>query len=151
MEKVMKNFSATLLEGTGNQYQDVVGPNGFTFPGTVVGLRWDLGAEGLATTVGTDVVFWALVVVRQGNGPGPIGVGAAAMGQFYEPEEHVMASGKLLVSTQASGIRERDEGTTKTMRKMMGGDRIMLLARNVSAIVNDPVAFTGVVQFFIKS
>ncbi len=72
-------------------------------------------------------------------------------GSLYDPEQEVLAFGVL-------GVMDNDAGTgpavmpfsgeTKTMRKLMGGDRIMFITLGSAA---SSANIRVVVQFFCKS
>lgn len=88
-------------------------------------------------------MFWALILVKDGNIVSTMSTSDAA--SFYEPEQNVLAFG-------VSDIGVLDQVTwndkTKTMRKVMAGDQVQLIA------ISDSAANTrlkGVVQFFCKT
>lgn len=115
-----------------------------TFPCTFTGLRWELSA--VNTTAGADVVFWAIVLVKDGNAAGTMGSSDAA--PFYNPEQNVLAFGQTRLGLPANGEGNAQwSGSTKTMRKLMGGDKVLLIVNNATATVS----FNGVVQFFCKT
>ncbi len=114
-----------------------------TFPCTITGLRWEIGLIGgpLATAV-----RWAIIIVRDGNIAGTIG--ASDAGDFYTPEQDVMAFGCVfLEDTDVGSSAFVVSGSTKSMRKLMGGDQIMFIhsASQSNGTLN------GVVQLFCKS
>ncbi len=114
-----------------------------TFPCTIVGLRWDLTIFQDAGT-GTAQFWWALVINRDGNTVGTLGVSDAA--QFFEPEQNCLVFGVGSVDNNVEAVPFR--GSTKTMRKMMGGDRLQFIMRGAATNTS---ACNGVVQFFCKS
>jgi len=116
-----------------------------TFPCTVVGLRWDLTVLTDAGT-GRGVYSWVIVIVRDG-------VTASQMSHtdgatIYAPEQDVMAFGKGV--NQITGLTDGHQynGSTKTMRKLMGGDKLQFLAKGEAT---DTQSFVGGIQFFCKS
>ncbi len=115
-----------------------------TFPGTIVGLRWSLGA---VQDAGTDItqLTWAIVVVQDGQTASAISLTDA--GDMYTPEQDVLAFGSV-VSTGTDLSAERIEGTTKTMRKLKQGDVLQLIA--IAEATNTWLLF-GAVQFFYKT
>jgi len=118
-----------------------------TFPCTVVGLRWSLSAIGNTTTAG--IIYWAIVVVKDGNTVNSMAVSDAA--DFYTPEQNVLAFGSGYTTDldlAAGPGAVQWEGSTKTMRKLMGGDVLQIISVTDSATA---AAFRGVVQFFCKS
>lgn len=123
-----------------------------TFPGTVSGLRWDLTASNFtAGAIATNLIAWAIVVVRDGLTPETISLTNGTT--FYAPEQDVLASGWMEVTTTipictGPGIC-RDIGHTKTMRKLKAGDVLALIYRNDTAPLS--LSFHGTVQYFYKS
>jgi len=116
-----------------------------TFPCTVVGLRWDITVLTDAGT-GRGVYSWVIVIVRDG-------VTASQMshtdgGTIYAPEQDVMAFGKGV--NQITGLTDGHQynGSTKTMRKLMGGDKLLFLAKGEAT---DTQSFVGGIQFFCKT
>ncbi len=92
---------------------------------------------------------WAIVIVKDGNSANTMSITDAAT--FYSPEQNVLAFGvgNFPGTTIGDGaLRESWEGSTKTMRKMMGGDILQLLVDGNTATQG---SFLGVVQFFCKS
>lgn len=65
---------------------------------------------------------------------------------FYAPEQNVMAFGHGLPQTGSNGVKF--EGSTKTMRKMRGGDLLQIVA---VAEATNLLEFFGAVQFFCKT
>ncbi len=118
-----------------------------TFPCTITGLRWELSVRNDHAAV--DSIFWALVIVRDGNIASAIGVSDAA--DFYAPETDVLAFGNIQLAPNNATTGDSTHtwnGSTKTMRKMMGGDTLQLLVDGSAAASKE---FGGVVQFFCKS
>lgn len=119
-----------------------------TFPGTIVGLRWNISAVEL---IGTNAarLWWAIVV--SGEGVGPSTMSHSNAGTFYAPEGNVLAFGTTYLHPNDSGAGPAIvnwEGATKTMRKMQNGDRLHFIALSDQP---DAVGVVGIVQFFIKS
>ncbi len=115
-----------------------------TFPGTVVGLRWSLGAVQDAGTAISQLT-WAIIVVSDGNAASTIALSDAA--DMYTPEQDVLAYG-CVVASGTDINSERIEGTTKTMRKLKQGDQLQLIT--IAEATNTWTLF-GVVQFFFKT
>lgn len=95
-----------------------------------------------------ETIYWAIVLVKDGDAAGSIGFSDA--GDFYTPEQNVLAFG--VATLGGSGQNYADNcanfsGTTKTMRKLMGGDEIHLIMRSPAIALE----LDGVVQFFCKS
>jgi hypothetical protein len=114
-----------------------------TFPCTVVGLRWSL-ATFQSTGTGEATTHWAVVVVRDGNAASAMSTGDAS--DFYTPEQDVLTFG--VVTHDNNTTPKVFEGSTKTMRKMMGGDQLLFIAAGTATNIN---SMRGVIQFFCKS
>ena len=115
-----------------------------TFPCTVTGIRQSLS---FSRTAGAATCFyhWAIVLVRDGNSANALAVSDAAT--LYEPEQNVLAFGNG--SLVAAGPDAADiTGSTKTMRKLMGSDVLVFVAKGVAT---NTVDIQGVIQFFCKS
>lgn len=117
-----------------------------TYPCTVTGLRWQLSA---ATDASNNCSFsWAIVLLKDGNSANAI---ASSDGStFYEPEQNVLAFGycDCLDKDAAAGPGIHNfDGTTKTMRKLMGGDKIVMLVK----MSTSAGSFAGPIQFFCKT
>jgi len=115
-----------------------------TYPNTVTGLRWDLTA-----TNNTDEftrAAWAIVLVREGDNANGLDL---TNGQpLYEPEQNVMTwgCGSVLNPGSNAGAANRSWiDTTKTMRKMMTGDTLVLVYTATETTI-----LNGAVQFFLK-
>lgn len=117
-----------------------------TFPGTVVGLRWDMAAQAAASA--ETVTVWAVVVVPDGEAVNTPAISDGA--DFYTPEQNVLAFGafRLENATVTTDNITHWEGTTKTMRKLKQGDVLAFLvfSDTASACLVD-----GIVQFFFKT
>ncbi len=111
-----------------------------TFPCTIVGFRWDLAFDHIT---GAPDFQWALVIVRDGNVVSTLALSNGA--DFYTPEQNVLAFGVGFI--YADIVPREYSGTTKTMRKLMGGDQIAIIS--LASVVNS-VLLHGVVQFFCK-
>lgn len=119
-----------------------------TFPCTIVGLRWNLSALSILTTA-ASTMHWAIVVVPDGVAASTMAISDAA--DFYTPEQHVLAFGMAFfpdADAGAGSVVQSWEGSTKTMRKMKGGDLLQLLVIGTAAAQG---SFDGIVQFFCKS
>ncbi len=114
-----------------------------TFPCTITGLRWDIEAAQIAGTA-VSKIAWAIVLVPEGDAINTLVISDA--GSLYSPEQNVMAFGMGLPQTTSNG--SRFQGSTKTMRKMRGGDLLQFVA--VSEATNSLDVF-GAIQFFCKS
>ncbi len=116
-----------------------------TFPCTVVGLRWDLSmlTDG-GTTPGS--YGWAIVIVRDGVTVSTISLTDG--GTFFAPEQDVMAYGSGVLQQIDIGSGHHYNGSTKTMRKLMGGDKLLFLFIGVAT---QTTLVRGTIQFFCKS
>lgn len=132
--------TCTTSQGTSTLYT-------VTYPGTVVGLRWDLAT--LSLTTAPAYLLWAIVVVHEGQNA--TALSGSDTGNFYTPEADILAFGVMRVSntdSTAGPIADKDMGSTKTMRKLKGGDTLQLI--QLCSVANG-MSLQGVVQFFIKS
>jgi hypothetical protein len=111
-------------------------------PCTVTGFRWHLDHRNVDTTMPAQF-GWALVVVKQGNTPQQLnltGDGAP----FYAAEQQVIAWGSGLLTdgsaappgTIGAASLVRQEGSTKTQRKLMQGDRLVLIMQVAGGSTN---------------
>ncbi len=115
-----------------------------TFPCTITGIRWNLGFQGNATS--TAIIHWCIIIVRDGNAANTIATSDAS--DMYTPEQNVLSYGVAMLSADSSTAGTNVilmEGSTKTMRKLLLGDRIdiIMLASQASSV-------NGVVQLFCK-
>ncbi len=116
-----------------------------TFPCTVVGLRWDLS---VITAAGTNPASygWAIVIVRDGITVS--GISFTDGGTFFSPEQDVLAFAHGINPQDNQGTGRHYNGSTKTMRKLMGGDKLMFLSKGQATETSN---VTGTIQFFCKS
>lgn len=141
-----KNIVGIALLATTSQVQTILQTQ--TFPGTVVGIRWDIALRNNHASV-NDFVKWAIVIVRDGNSASTLAGGNAA--ELYQPEQDVLTWGYHWLSDPDSGSGPETahiSGETKTMRKLMGGDQLMFIILGGAV---DAVQVRGAVQFFIKT
>ncbi len=115
-----------------------------TFPCTLTGLRWTISHVNTAGAVVTT--SWALIIVRDGNVVDTIALSNAA--SFYNPEQDVLAFGTHTDLTTATSIGYDVQGSTKTMRKLMGGDTLQFIS--LASVVTSG-NLVGVVQLFCKT
>lgn len=127
--------AVALLQATG----------GFTFPGTLTGLRWNIAL----TSTATGTVQWVIVKVRDGLAAGGIPA-LGALATMYSPEVDVMAFGLIPALASASWTHPVIEGSTKTMRRMNKGDQLILVVA-FGAIGAGFGNFTIALQAFYKS
>ncbi len=115
-----------------------------TFPCTITGLRWQISTDRAAGT-GTGQFYWAIVLVKDGNSANNLAVSDQAT--FYKPEQNVLAFGVGALEDEGPDSRLA-EGSTKTMRKLMGGDALIFITKGVATNTTN---FDAIVQFFCKS
>lgn len=114
-----------------------------TFPCTVTGLRWSIDFLQDAGT-GNAFISWAVVIARDGVTAGTLASSDAA--SLFDPEQNMLAFGCGAIDNNTDTVHS--EGTTKSMRKLMGGDKLLFLAKGVAT---NTIAIRGIVQFFCKS
>lgn len=117
-----------------------------TFPATVTGLRWSMNIRG--STTAHQLVSWAIVIVKDGLSASTISQSDGAA--MYQPEQNVLAFGSVATLDSDAGTGNGSynwEGSTKSMRKLMGGDKLVLIAKANA----NTATYAGVVQFFTKS
>lgn len=118
-----------------------------TYPATITGLRWMIGANSIIAADTT--VQWAIVKVNQGLSASNLG--ASDGGSYYLPEQNMITWGTAFLrgSTDQQGPGSvLFEGETKSMRKLQGGDTLQFIV--VSSVANS-LSLAGAVQFFTKS
>ncbi len=115
-----------------------------TFPCTITGIRWSMDAFADAGTA-TGLNAWCIQVVKDGLAAQTMALSTGA--DFLTPEVNVVAFGAGLTQGDQGSSKNYD-GTTKTMRKMMGGDLLVFSA--IGQATNTTRMF-GVIQFFCKT
>lgn len=93
-------------------------------------------------------LFWAIVIVRDGLSASTIATSDGAA--MYEPEQDVLAFGVVSTADLDAGAGPAVvnwEGTTKSMRKLMGGDKLQFISINPA----NAGVVKGCVQLFCKS
>ncbi len=119
---------------------------------TILGIRWSLFVEGDAGSVGLDHDFEWIIVKRNDGEGNENNMNRTNAASFYQPEQDVLAFyvGTSHASASATtGLSvESLQGTTKTMRKMKVGDRIIFSIRGMAT---ETVRIRGVVQLFCKT
>lgn len=115
-----------------------------TFPCTITGLRW-VNSWASAHNA-RDQIAWAIVLLKENESLGNLALGNGST--LYTPEQNVLAFGVDYIGAQTASAGFGDvEGSTKTMRKLMGGDRLVFVAKSIVGQVD----FQACVQFFCKS
>jgi len=128
------------------------GGGGMTFPGTFTGLQWalDFITSSTAPTVLVAQYAWAIVRLRQGNSIQNIDLTSG--NNFYTPEQDIIACGMGL--SQPGTNSTHIEGKTKSMRKLMAGDKVQFrfTAIGSAVVVAGLTAFcAGEIQFFYRT
>ncbi len=113
-----------------------------TFPCTITGLRWVVSAAASAGTALSNVV-WAIVVVHDLASTQNLQTGDG--NELYSPEKQCLVWGRSVLSPNDQSSVYHVEGSTKTMRKFQGGDRLFFVA---VAEVTNTVELHAIVQFF---
>lgn len=114
-----------------------------TFPCTITGLRWDIAFTQDGGT-GTAFIHWAIIIVRAGVTQDTLSITDGA--SFFDPESNCLVFG---ADTIANNVESKHHsGSTKTMRKMQGGDSLIFVAKG--SATNTSRA-DGVIQFFCKT
>lgn len=142
-----KKLTNVLIQNLVAAKQDATLYDSATFPGTITGLRWELSAVrsgGTATTFGHFA--WAIVVVPAGTTISNLSLTSA--GSLYDPEQMVLAFGRGCTWDASAGEVLMYEGSTKAMRKLKAGDKLVFTAFGTATERHD---ITGTVQFFYKT
>lgn len=104
-----------------------------TFPCTITGLRWAIKNSGL------NNVHWCIIVLRDGMTADTIATSDGST--LYNPEQDVLAFGVQKDDSMTA------EGSTKTMRKLQGGDKIVFLSKAAAS----GGTTSGIIQLFCKT
>lgn len=129
---------------------------GSIFPGTITGIRWNLSVR---CVISTTVRFaWAIVRIRESQTASAL-VLPNTIGILYRPEQDVIVCGHEMIGVSNNntnlGFNEyKIEGSTKSMRKIQNGDRLLFLCQDDDANVRLPGstnAVAGIVEYFIKT
>jgi len=117
-----------------------------TFPCTIQGLRIDLNVvQDAGTSPGGYT--WVIIILRDGMTQGTVATGDASV--LYAPEQDVLMFGKGKGRSNAVGMNNQyRQLSTKTMRKFMGGDKLVFIGFGETTNTS---AFGGAVQFFCKT
>ena len=122
VDKVLVNIVKGSLDGT----QAATTLLTATFPCTVTGLRWDLS---FITDSGSAPGQYAacIIIVRDGITASALALGDGST--LYAPEQDVMSYFSGVNQQTDIGSGAHYVGSTKTMRKMMGGDKLIFIAK----------------------
>ncbi len=141
VDKVMINISKTGVDATQVTTTLVTA----TFPCTVVGLRWDISLIVDAGSAPGDYA-WAIIILRDGFTQKTISLSDG--GTFYAPEQDCIVFARGINQQVDIGSGKHYNGSTKSMRKLMGGDKLIFLAVGVAT---QTTRIAGVIQFFCKT
>jgi len=142
IDKKLVNVQLATLDST-QQDSDIY--PAATFPGTITGLRWDIMFQRTAGATAFGQYAWAIVVVPAGTTVSTLSL--TDEGSLYDPEQMVLAFGRGL----SWGVGETPamfSGSTKSMRKLKAGDKLVFIAKGVNTNTHH---VAGVVQFFYKT
>lgn len=114
-----------------------------TFPCTATGIRWEIGA--LNTNALANTLWWAIVLIKDGSSVPVLSTGNAS--QFFQPEQNCLSFGHSSMDLVALSNTTNSSGSTKTMRKLMGGDKLVFLAK----AGRSDIEVTGQIQIFCKT
>ena len=113
-------------------------------PCTIQGLRWQFNFSGPTTSA--DTCYWAIYRLKEGYSIPTMDLTNG--NQLIEPEQEVITWGTLRTLDRDAGTGPgvlHQEGSTKSMRKLMKGDRLILSVLAGSAASG---RFDGAVQYF---
>lgn len=114
-----------------------------TYPCTITGVRWHIGLKN--TYAGANNFWWAIVLVKDGQTADTLATSDGA--SIYSPEGNVLAWGMVELDDAAGDLTFNGEGSTKTMRKLQGGDTIQFISISAAA----SMTLRAGVQFFCKA
>lgn len=116
-----------------------------TFPCTLTGIRWSIAFGG--NTTSANNLFWAIVMIKDGDTLSTMSTSTGA--DFFTPEQNVLSFGVIKTADSDGGtgpMVQNIMGSTKTMRKYMGGDTLQFICIGTAGSSD----VRGVVQFFCK-
>lgn len=119
----------------------------FAQAGTVVGLRWSISDLSAINT--STQVAWCIMVLRESVANPVMSLGSGA--DLVNPVQDVLAFGvghTAATLGNAGPMVHNWEGSTKTMRKVQGGDKLVFLQIS-NGVSSDN--FLAAVQYFIKT
>ena len=113
---------------------------------TMMGLRWSLASgKDTGTSRNLSNFTWAIVLVRDGNTANSLAISNGA--SFYQPEQNVLAFGVAPSRSDATTLNLQ-EGSTKTMRKLLIGDSVVFIAKGQNT---ETTNYRGIIQMFCKN
>lgn len=150
IDKKLLSFTATLV-GAGGLSSSVLYLA--TFPGTITGIRWDLLYQSALSTQTTPGFGpFLITIIRDGVTAPAVSYGTfATPANLMVPEQNCLVAGNWYAGSYSSGECGQYQGTTKTQRKLMGGDTIQFHTYNVGVLTTGDVQIRAIFQFFVKS
>ena len=141
VDKVLVNIVKGAMDGTQVSTTLLTA----TFPCTIVGLRWDLS---FITDAGAAPGQYAgcIVIIRDGITASALALGDGST--LYAPEQDVMSYFSGVNQQTDIGSGAHYNGSTKTMRKLMGGDKLIFIAKGQAT---NTTTIAGTIQFFCKT
>lgn len=161
MKRKMSQIDKAILQGiftiTGVSNSTTL--DTFNYPGTIVGLRWEMQAKLSNVLSENGILQWCLSIVKDGQAsPEIAGMGGNKDLLSKGSPKDLFASGFLLtqkddvVHPDADSDRlrlwPRIEGKVKTSRKVQSGDKLVLTTIG-NAVLGQSLFWQ--VQYFIKS
>jgi len=142
IDKKLVNVQLNTLDSTQQEVDIYPSAN---FPGTITGLRWTLMVQRTAGAAAFGQYAWAIIVVPAGTNASQLSLTSGS--SMYDPEQMVLAFGRGL-SGDALEEPVMFEGSTKSMRKLKAGDKLVFIAKGVATNVH---FVAGAIQFFYKT
>lgn len=118
-----------------------------TFPGTITGLRWEIAYLRSTGATSTGHYKWAIVVCPAGTNPNALSLTNAA--SLIDPEQGCLAFGSGMTASSGTSGAIFHQGSTKSMRKLKAGDKLVFITVSDSGVNN--TAYNGTIQFFYKT
>lgn len=101
------------------------------YPCTMAGMRWDMDFVRASIVSENNIQGqWAIYILKEGN----VALELSPT-TIMQPEQNVIAWGVMSLGTIDSGVSKKSYmDKTKSMRKLQGGDKIMLAIKTVEAV-----------------
>lgn len=123
--------------------------DGANFPGTITGIRWNINYVRTVFNANTIAGYvWAIVIVPAGTAISNLTVGNGS--SMYDPEQNVLAfgTGNSYSNAFTSNCQKSFEGSTKSMRKLKNGDKLVFVALGTAT---EACYLYGTIQWFYKT
>lgn len=125
-KKIWSTSAATIIPSENSHSDSIEIMKSQTYPCTIAGLRWDISINNLDTHPAE--VFWCIIAAREGTDPTTNFTGNDWDIADVKPEQNVMAWGIGIIEPNQKPTSLRIwEGSTKSMRKMQIGDKLLLI------------------------